>query len=162
MSLYYHHGHEPAAVAAINRQREEEQSRVRQGQQCLAGWRWALEYTRDLIADMAALKGAQAFRGRIDTARHHLAGALAASDMTVLRNTTTTADVAIALAEADKAFPNGAWLFGRGMALGDPAAYGFAVFASPDDDRPLAEATAADPRAAVRAVVEKLDGRAVG
>lgn len=161
MNLYHHHGHEPAAVTAINRQREAEREALLRGQQCITGWRWALEYARDLIADMAALKGAQAFRGRIDTARHNINGALAASDMTVLRNSTSTVDLAIALGEAERAFAGRSWMIGHRMAgAGDYDTWSIAVFDGlhpPPEAVPAATASAPDPRTAVATAVAALE-----
>lgn len=135
-----------------------EAEQLTRARQSLAGWRWALDYARELIGDLAMLKGAQAHRGRIDTARFEIGQALGASDMAVLRHTTATADVAIALAEADRAFPDRPWLFGRGRSEPGSGAYGFAVFASADAAEPIAEVTDDDPRACVRRAAEQLNG----
>jgi hypothetical protein len=134
-----------AQVDEVNRERRS-----------LRGWRWCLDYSRELIGELATLKGATAYRGKIDTARHELQQALNSSDMEVLRNTTLTADMAIALAEADKLLPGKAWLMGRGMGAAGAGAFGFAVYATADDVAPLAMAERDSPRDCVAAVVAQL------
>lgn len=136
-------------------------NQIERYRQSLPGWRWALETARELLTDMSRLKGAQEFRYRLESLLHEIGCSLAAGDLTFLRNTTATADMAIALAEADKAFPNGAWMFGRGRGSDkSEGRYGFAVFAAANDDTPIAESTGDDPRECVRQAIKQIEGRA--
>lgn len=132
---------------------------IDRARQSIGGWRWALDYACELIGELATLKGAQAYRGKIDTARHEIARALAAGDLVILRNSTAVADMAIALAEAERALPGKAWLFARGRARPGEPEYGFAVFATRDgigDEAPLVLVEHDDPRECVRAAVAKM------
>ncbi len=137
-----------AAVAAIDRQR-----------QSIAGWREVLVDARALIGEMAALKGAQAFRRRIDIARQQILSSTCVGDLVVLRNSTAVADMALALAEADRLLPGKAWLFGRGRSRPGEPLYGFAVFetrAGIGDDVPIVMTEHDDPRACVHQAVARL------
>lgn len=130
---------------------------IMRARRCITGWRYLLNYSRELIDDLASLKGSQAFRGRIEHARHELRQSLLASDLEVLRNTTSTAELAIALVEADKLAAGRPWMMGRGMSRRGSTSYQLAIFGDVDDDEPLVDVSHEEPRQCVGLAVRKLE-----
>lgn len=133
---------------------------IQREQRSLRGWRSCLVASLTLLAELSQLKGAQHFRRRIDDLRHQIGAGIASNDLEVLRNTTATADMAMALYEAEKALPGKAWLFGRGRCRPGEPMYGFAVFETRDaiaDGEPLVMVAHDDPRRCVVLAVEQLN-----
>lgn len=135
--------------------------RIEREQQSIPGWRKALVAAQRLVAELAGVKGASAHRHRIDEVLHDIQSALNGSDMAVLRNSTSTADMALGLAEAEKALPGRAWVFAHGRREDGTPRYGFAVFerwSEIGDGAPLVMVEDADARMCVRLAVEKIKG----
>lgn len=146
----------PFQVAQIDRERKS-----------LKGWRAVLQEAATLIDSLATLKGAHCLSHKIRDIRHELRASLAGSDIEVLRNTTSTADLAIAMLEAEKLLPGKAWLIGRGRSRPGEPLYGFAVFETREaiaDDEPLVMVEHEDPRQCVALAVQqiKIRGLACG
>lgn len=130
-------------------------------QQSIPGWRRTLEKVQALLAALSGVKGASAHRHMLDEVRYDVNHALLGSDMAVLRNSTSTADLALAMAEADRLLPGKAWLIGRGRSRPGEPLYGFAVFETRDDiseGQPLVMVEHEDIRMCVQLAVEKIKG----